>query len=223
VQITALGDSAVAIEVGEVVTPAVLDKVWSLTLRLRTNSPRGTVEIVPAATTVTVFYDPCRITGFKEFCAELELCAATTKDARLKNPRTIIVPVCYGGEFGPELSGVAAQAKLTEQAVVALHTKPVYTVLAVGFLPGFPYLGGLNPKLHSPRLAQPRVAVAAGSVGIGGQQTGIYPIESPGGWNLIGRTPLKLFQAEEADPSLFSVGDRVKFKAITPEEFAQWK
>lgn len=212
-----------AIEVGEVVTTAVLAKVGALTLKLRKDPPRGTVEIVPAATTVTVFYDPCRITGFKDFCAELEIFANKAKLAKVKKPRAIIVPVCYGGEFGPELSVVATQAKLTEKAVVVLHTKPVYTVHAVGFMPGFPYLGGLNPKLHTPRLDQPRVIVAAGSVGIGGSQTGIYPFESPGGWNLIGRTPLKLFQAEEVEPSLFSVGDRVMFKAITMEEFEKWK
>jgi inhibitor of KinA len=118
---------------------------------------------------------------------------------------------------------VAAQAELAPGKVAELHGRADYQVAAVGFTPGFPYLTGLPKKLHTPRLATPRVAVPAGSVGIGGPYTGIYPMASPGGWNLIGRTPLELFRANDAAPALLRVGDRVKFRAISPEEFATWK
>jgi len=134
-------------------------------------------------------------------------------------PRTVEIPVCYGDEFGPDLALVAKQAKLPPEEVVKRHAKPEYLVYLVGFAPGFPYLGGLPKELETPRHAKPRMVVPPGSVGIGGAQTGIYPLATPGGWNLIGRTPVKIFRPADNPPVLLRAGDRVKFKVITPAEF----
>jgi inhibitor of KinA len=218
-----MGDTAVVLQLGSGIKETTLARVRALAGALEREPPAGVVDIVPSATAVTVFYDLARIQGFAELCAALKMHAARIKPLKRKAIRTLTIPVCYGGEHGVDLVEVATQAGLSEAAVIALHAQTTYLVHAVGFMPGFPYLGGLAKKLHTPRRAQPRAQVPAGSVGIGGEQTGVYPLVSPGGWNLIGRTPLKLFQPGEAPPILLRVGDRVKFKPITPEEFAAWK
>jgi inhibitor of KinA len=130
--------------------------------------------------------------------------------------------VCYDSSLAPDLELVAAKVKLSVEAVIKLHSAATYRVQAIGFAPGFPYLAGLNPKLKLPRLKTPREKVAAGSVGIGGDQTGIYPFATPGGWNIIGLTPVKLFDIKKESPSLLSGGDEVIFKPITKEAFSQW-
>ena len=199
----------------------------------------GVVEVVPAYTTVTVFYDnalhpPGEASPYERVCRLIAARAEKTEHswpdivrenlgARRDEAAHIEIPVCYGGEFGPDLETVAGQAKLEAQEVVELHSSASYVVHAVGFTPGFPYLGGLPARLRMPRRATPRTIVPAGSVGIGGEQTGVYPIATPGGWQLIGRTPLALFRAMENPPALLRVGDHVRFAAITPEEFAAWK
>ena len=127
--------------------------------------------------------------------------------------------MCYGGEFGPDLGRVAAQAKLTPEEVIKRHSKATYLVYLIGFAPGFPYLGGLPKELATPRHPKPRMAVPAGSVGIAGEQTGIYPQVTPGGWNLIGATPLPLFRPQAEPPVLLQPGDEVKFKPVGPDEF----
>jgi inhibitor of KinA len=187
----------------------------------------GVSEVVPAYTTVTVFYDAWRaVAAGAPEDGIVEWLSARVKE-RLKDPpkaakakpRVIEVPVCYGGEFGPDLGRVAAQAKVFPDEVVKRHSAAKYLVHLIGFAPGFPYLGGLPKSLVTPRHAKPRMAVPAGSVGIGGEQTGIYPQVTPGGWNLIGRTPLHLFRPEENPPVLLQAGDEVRFKPITVEEF----
>ncbi|MCZ8523652.1 MULTISPECIES: 5-oxoprolinase subunit PxpB [Paenibacillus] len=135
--------------------------------------------------------------------------------------RLLVIPACFGGPAGPDLSGVAARAGLSPEEAVTLYCSAVYTVHLIGFLPGFPYLGGLPPRLESPRLAQPRTVVPAGSIGIAGRQTGVYPVDSPGGWQLIGRTPLRLFDAEHTPPALLQPGDRVRFEAVSAETCAE--
>jgi inhibitor of KinA len=134
-----------------------------------------------------------------------------------------VLPVCYGGEFGPDLATVAAHCGLSGADVIALHSGASYRVYAIGFVPGFPYLGGLPAALGVPRRATPRIRVPAGSVGIGGAQTGVYPLATPGGWHLIGRTPVELFRPHEGRPCRLGMGDRVQFQAISPEEFAAWR
>ncbi|MBE35867.1 MAG: kinase inhibitor [Opitutaceae bacterium] len=218
-----MGDTAVVVGFGNVIGATTLEKVRAATIALETNPPLGTLDVMPAFTTITVVYDPAMPGGYATFQERLLACLKTVKRLRRGMVTTLTIPVCYGGEFGPDLGLVAQGAKLSERAAIASHTRPKYIVGAVGFAPGFPYLAGLPIKLHTPRRSNPRLKVPAGSVAIGGKQTGVYPQESPGGWHLIGRTPLKLFNAEEVYPSLLKTGDQVQFKAITAEEFAAWK
>ena len=219
-----LGDAAVVIELGSERDEVALTRVHALTAALRRDPPAGVIDIVPAFATVTVFYDLLRIGGFESFCAELKTRAGR---AAVSPPhdsgRLVEIPVCYGDEWGPDLLEVATSAGQSPDEVVALHSGADYRVFAIGFAPGFPYLIGLPAKLQIPRRANPRVRVPAGSVAIGGAQTGIYPLAMPGGWNLIGQTPLALFQAEASPAALLNVGDRVKFRPITKEAFARWK
>lgn len=145
------------------------------------------------------------------------------EEVTLGQPRTIIIPVCYGGEFGPDLEYVAAEHGLTPDEVIAIHTSGDYLVHMIGFAPGFPYLGGLSDKIATPRRSTPRLRVEAGTVGIGGQQTGVYPVMTPGGWQCIGRTPLALFRPMEDPPSLLTAGDRVRFASISLQEYLEQK
>jgi len=227
---TPLGDNALMLEVGDVIDEPTHRRVQEAWRVLAAAPLPGVTELVPAYTTVTLFYDPVLAVQAGAPGDDIfEWLVARAKE-RLKNPpkmekpkgRTVDIPVCYGGEFGPDLGLVAKQAKLSPEEVIKRHTKPEYLVYLVGFAPGFPYLGGLPKELETPRHAKPRMVVPPGSVGIGGAQTGIYPLATPGGWNLIGRTPEKIFRPAEHPPVLLRAGDRVKFKAITAEEFAKW-
>jgi inhibitor of KinA len=139
----------------------------------------------------------------------------------LPEPRLVEIPVCYGGEYGPDLKDVAELHGLTMQRAIEVHVSATYIVYFLGFVPGFAYLGEVAEELATPRLATPRRRVAAGSVGIAGRQTGVYPVATPGGWRLLGRTPVKMFQPERAEMSLLSIGDRVRFVAISREQFAK--
>lgn len=219
-----LGDTAVVLALGDTVDDAMLARVRVLTQAIEHHRLRGVVDIVPAFASVTVFYDLAHLGDFAAFCAELEAIAARAQDAMERvDPRLVEVPVCYGGEFGPDLEHVAERAGLPPTGVVALHSGADYRVHAIGFAPGFAYLGGLPAQLHTPRRPTPRAKVAPGTVGIGGAQTGVYPLATPGGWNLIGRTPLKLFNPARAEPALLRAGDRVRFRPISPNDFIDYK
>ncbi len=229
---TALGDTAVVVALASGIDESVLPRVRALAALLERDRPAGFGEVVPAYATVTVFYDPCRLAAggerpFDRVCRHINERARHLDSEARKNfsapSRTVEIPVAYGGEFGPDLAEVAQHCRLKVDEVVKRHAAGDYLVHAIGFVPGFSYLGGLAKELHIPRRATPRPAVAAGSVGIGGAQTGVYPLVTPGGWQLIGRTPLVIFAAGAPEPARLRVGDRVKFRAITPEEFAAWK
>ncbi|MDI1250000.1 MAG: 5-oxoprolinase subunit PxpB [Lacunisphaera sp.] len=228
---TPLGDNALMLEVGDVIDEPTHRRVQDAWRVLAAAPLPGVIELVPAYTTVTLFYNPALAVQVGAPEDDIfEWLVAQVKE-RLKHPpkmekakgRTVEIPVCYGGEFGPDLGLVAKQAKLSPEEVVQRHAKPEYLVYLVGFAPGFPYLGGLPKELETPRHAKPRMVVPPGSVGIGGAQTGIYPLATPGGWNLIGRTPEKIFRPAEHPPVLLRAGDRVRFTAISPEEFAKWE
>jgi antagonist of KipI len=220
-----LGDSAVVAEWGDSVAPATLRAVRAFATALASARLAGITEIVPAFTSVAVFYEPLKFGSETESpCAHVcrQLAAfgkATGTATEMSEGRTVTIPVCYGAEFGPDLAAVAAHASLSVDEVIQLHAGTEYLVHAIGFAPGFPYLGGLPEKLHMPRQATPRASVPAGSVGIGGAQTGVYPLATPGGWQLIGRTPLALFDPHRAEPALLRAGDRVKFSPMTREAF----
>lgn len=220
-QLTPLGDSAVVVTMADQVDELIVARVRALAAAIERRQLRGVTDVVPAFATVTVYYDWVPAGGFARVRADVaEICAETKGEPAPEPGRTIEIPVGYGVDFGPDLESVATQHGLTPAEVVRLHAGGSYLVHAIGFLPGFAYLGGLPPAIATPRRATPRREVPAGSVGIGGAQTGVYPLESPGGWNLIGRTALRLFDPARAQPSLFRAGDRVRFVELPAGQFS---
>lgn len=216
-----LGDSAAVIVLGDAVDAPLADRVRRVAEEIGRHPPAGVVDIVPAFASVALYFDPVRMAPFEALAPELEAQVARADlTPRGSVARRVEIPVCYGGEFGPDLAGVASHTGISADAVTARHAGAEYLVQAIGFSPGFPYLGGLPANLATPRRATPRPSVPAGSVGIGGAQTGIYSLETPGGWNLIGRTPRVLFDPARSEPALLRTGDQVIFKSIRPEEFA---
>jgi len=212
------GDSAVVVEYGEEIDARVNAKVRLLQHALEAGPRRGIVEVVPTYRSLMVHYDPMALS--RESLEALISTTAVQLPEEVREPvRTVEVPVLYGGDAGPDLADVAAFAGLDIQAVVDLHAAGDYVVFMLGFMPGFPYLGGLPQRIATPRLATPRTLVPAGSVGIAGAQTGVYPAESPGGWRLIGRTPVALFDPRRSPPTLLEAGDRVRFVPITAADY----
>ena len=230
-RITPLGDTALTIELGDSIDESTHRRVQVAWQALRAQSLPAVTELVPAYTSVTLFYDPyvavqagAPDAGVVEWLSvRVRECLKNPPKMEKAKPRLVEIPVCYGGEFGPDLGQVAKHAKLSAEEVIKRHSKADYLVYLIGFAPGFPYLGGLPKELNTPRHAKPRMNVAPGSVGIAGNQTGIYPLGTPGGWNLIGRTPLRLFTPKENPPVLLRAGDRVKFRAISAVEFTKWE
>jgi len=231
-EITALGDSALIVRVRENFGEApeeALSAVLAAQHRLENAQLRGVIEFAPAYTTVAMFFDAARVVsagakpdGVFDWLAErVRDALRDSNESRHDRIETsfVEVPVCYETEFAPDLDEVARHAGVHRQEVVDLHSSAEYRVHCVGFTPGFPFLGGLPPKLATPRRDIPRKEIPAGSVGIGGTQTGIFPLKSPGGWNVIGRTPLRLFDPQRNPPVLFRAGDHVRFRAITRAEF----
>ncbi len=226
-----LGDRAVMITLGATIDQATHRRVRAVCARLDERPAPGMIEYVPAFTSVVVHYDPARVgegdgshpaAPYTRMVAALdELLVGVEEGASLPAP-TVEIPVCYGGELGPDLDEVARVHGLSADDVIRMHTEGDYLVYMVGFMPGFAYLGGLPEVLVTPRRAVPRTRVPAGAVGIGGSQTGVYPMESPGGWNLIGRTPRQIFLPAQEPPTLLRMGDHVRFHAISREQFDEW-
>lgn len=206
-----LGDTALVLDAAP---PATLDcqrRIWALAEHARLM--QHVVEVVPGMNNLTIVFDPLEA-DYETLAAQLESgwdAAAQTIDA---DTAEIEIPVRYGGDGGPDLAALAQHTGLSVDEVVKRHTEAEYVVFFLGFQPGFAYLGGLDPALAMPRRSEPRLEVPAGSVGIGGAQTGIYPAASPGGWQLLGRTELKLFDPARNPPTLMQPGDRVRFKAL---------
>lgn len=217
-QFEIMGDRGLLVVYGAAIDPEINCKVLAVTQAIEQNRPAGVIEIVPAYCALLIVYHPLTTTAatLQQQVVDLEdqLTRVTPSE-----PETVEVPVCYGDVHGPDLQQVATLNGLNEEMVIALHSAPSYPIYMLGFTPGFPFLGGLSPKLHTPRLDRPRTRVPAGSVGIANNQTGIYPVDSPGGWQLIGRTPLRLFDARRSAPFLLKAGNRLKFKPITAETF----
>lgn len=216
--VTPLGDRALIATVGTTIDEATHRRVRALTARLDRAHLQGAIEIVPAFASVAVHYDPALV-NFEDLARAIEPLLMELDQELLPTSARIEIPVCYGGAFGPDLPDLAASRGLTEREVIDIHSGTEYRVHMLGFAPGFPYLGGLDPRIALPRRDTPRTRVPASSVGIGGNQTGIYPIESPGGWHLIGRTPLQLFDPVRSPPALVSPGDTLVFRSITEDEF----
>ena len=212
------GDCAVRVVLGADAAPATLRRVRAFCHVLAEAGLDGVSEWVPGYATVTVFYRPERV-RYAAVCARLRAAAARAAKSVLPSPSLLSLPVCYGGTFGPDLGFVAEHAKLAPGDVTARHAARIYLVHFIGFTPGFPYLSGLDPQLATPRLERPRISVPAGSVGIAGAQTGVYPQETPGGWRIIGRTPVKLFEARRVPPVPVGPGDTLRFRPVDEAEF----
>ena len=208
------GDRALVVELGDGISPDVNSKVRDLLVTIDQQSLPGVIDLVPSYRSILVQYDPIRIL-YEELTArigDLERTLASSAPAR---PRIVEVPTLYGHEeYGPDLEFVARHARLDQEDVIRIHSGADYRVYMMGFSPGFPYLGGLSDRLTTPRLATPRAQIPAGSVGIAETQTGVYPVASPGGWRLIGRTPLELFDALRQPPALLAAGDTIRFTPI---------
>jgi inhibitor of KinA len=236
-EIIPLGDSALIARLRDRFEDApeeALDAVLRAFQRLRGSAVPGVIELASAYTSVAVFYDPIAVAKATETPDEVfdwlatrirAAVAGVADPGRIARSRshTIEIPVCYDSEFALDIDDVAQRANISPSEVIRLHSAAEYRVACIGFVPGFPFLAGLPKKLATPRRDVPRKQIPPGSVGIGGAQTGVYPLVSPGGWNLIGRTPLRLFDPEKNPPTLLRAGERVRFRAIPRDEFESLK
>ena len=220
VRILSAGEQGLVIEFGDKVDPAVNRKVHDLSKLLQQQQNLGIREVVPTYRSLLVYFDPL-VVSRRELTDQITkfLAAGGADGSANTETRLVTIPVCYGGEYGPDLAFVAQHNGLSEAEVIQIHTSTPYLVYMLGFTPGFPYLGGMSDKIATPRLKQPRTAIPAGSVGIAGNQTGFYPVQSPGGWQLIGQTPVKGFDPRLEQPFLLCAGDYVQFQAITATEY----
>lgn len=217
------GDLALMIEFENEISPETNARVRAADFYLREESGwEGLLEIIPTYRSLLVYFDP-GVWDYNRLKEELMALPDLIKKTEVPNPSTLEIPVVYGGEYGPDLEYVAEHNGISTEEVVEIHHSSSYLIYMLGFVPGFPYLGGMSEKIATPRLKSPRVAIPAGSIGIAGAQTGIYPLESPGGWQLIGRTPLKLFDPEKEDPFLPKPGHYLKFFPIEEKDFEKFR
>lgn len=212
------GDSAVCVEFGNEISPEINKKIRAFKIAVEKSDIPGIVETVPTYRSLLVHYHP-EVIGFKALTEEFDKLMGSLSSIPIPPPTVIEIPVLYGGEMGPDIENVAEHNHKTVEEVIKIHTSEEYLIYMIGFIAGFPYLGGMSKEIATPRLKSPRVKIEGGSVGIAGKQTGIYPVASPGGWQLIGRTPLKLYDAEREKPVLLEAGQYIKFAAVTEEEY----
>jgi KipI family sensor histidine kinase inhibitor len=217
-----MGDRSVLVELGDEISPAVNQKVCEIFVGLDQQAIDGILELVPGYRSLLVVYNPLRI-DLKELKRQIDETLGQLDTSQLPTPKTVEIPVVYGEEYGPDLDWVAEFQKITPEEVIQLHTQPIYRVYMIGFMPGYTYLGEVPDALVTPRRETPRTHVPRGSVGIAQKQTGIYPVESPGGWQIIGQTPVGLFDPQQNPPSLLEMGDQVKFYAISKKDMLKWQ
>ncbi|MDY6790126.1 MAG: 5-oxoprolinase subunit PxpB [Thermodesulfobacteriota bacterium] len=212
------GDRGLLVEYGDEIDPDINNKVRSMAIVMEKESLTGVLEVIPTYRSLLIIYEPDMTNPTK---LEKEILALEERLSTIKipPPDRVEIPVCYGGKYGPDIRFVAEHNSITTDDVVRIHSRAEYQIYMIGFTPGFPFLGGLPKKLYTPRLETPRSFVPERSVGIANNQTGIYPVASPGGWQLIGRTPIKLFDPESSKPFLYKAGDRIKFTPISAEDY----
>jgi inhibitor of KinA len=215
-----LGDAAFLIKVGDDISPNIHRKVRALKISIQKSEIKGIQEIIPAYNELMICYQPKEL-NYNDLLTRLKKLERNIESVDLPKPKVIQIPVCYDKKFAPDIEIVAQKNKLLVDDVIQIHTSSKYLIYMLGFTPGFCYLGGLNKKIATPRKDNPRERIEAGSVGIAGNQTGIYPIDSPGGWQIIGKTPLKLFNPENKHPFLLEAGNYIKFESISVKEFEE--
>ena len=212
------GESAVTVNFSSEINEACNRKLRYFVREIEAQKVKGVRECVPAFCSATVYFDPF-FTNHKKLQKALTKIIESYKEEGSGKKRVFLIPVCYEGEFSPDLDDVCAHSGLKRDEVIAIHSGTDYLIYMLGFLPGFPYLGGMDSRIATPRLDSPRTSIPQGAVGIGGEQTGIYPLASPGGWRLIGRTPVKPYDPERAEPILYKAGDYIRFCPISKSEF----
>jgi len=213
-----MGDSAIQIDFGQEIAPEVNARITAFVGLIKEQKIEGIIDMIPAFCTLLVNYDP-RIVAYQELLDRLDELSKLDVQVQKASSKVFEIPVLYDGEGGPDLENVAKLAGLSKEEVIEIHSGSDYLIYMLGFMPGFPYLGGLDERIHTPRLDEPRVKIPSGSVGIGAAQTGLYPLESPGGWQLLGRTPVKTYDPNRETPILFDAGDYIRFVPITEEEY----
>ncbi|MDR1831664.1 MAG: 5-oxoprolinase subunit PxpB [Fusobacteriaceae bacterium] len=213
------GDSALIVELGNEISPLINSKVRKITEYLDSLKNDFILDLLPTYRSVIIYYDPRKI-SYEEMVELVSDNCDTSYQSMENVPKQVVeIPVLYGGEYGPDIETIAKHNKLTTDEVVQIHASRDYLVYMLGFTPGFPYLGGMSKKIATPRLKEPRKRIPAGSVGIAGEQTGIYPLSSPGGWQLLGRTPLKIFNLQSDPHFLLEAGDTIRFVPIAKGEY----
>lgn len=214
------GDSSILIVFGDAISARTNQRIAATVRLIREQKIEGIVDMIPAFVSLLINYNPLVI-SYDSLRERLEAILQMKTESLDTVRRVFEIPVCYGGEYGPDLGIIAKNAGLSEREVIDIHTSCDYLIYMLGFLPGFCYLGGLDERIHTPRLKTPRLKIPAGSVGIGGSQTGIYPMESPGGWNLMGMTPVRTYDPERDVPILVQAGDYIRFVEIDEAEFSR--
>lgn len=212
------GDTSLTVEFGNEISESINTQIRAFSIALQNSKIPGIVETVPTYRSLMIHYDPGVIL-YKPLVQKLTALLGQLDKIEIPPSEVLEIPVLYGGEMGPDLDFVAQHSGKTPEEVVQIHTSTEYLIYMLGFTPGFTYLGGMSDEIATPRLKTPRVKIPAGSVGIAGSQTGVYPIDSPGGWQLIGRTPVRMYDPDRETPILPQAGQYIKFYAITQKEF----
>ncbi len=222
IRILTAGDSSLLVEFGNEISPEINRKIAAAVQLLREQHIEGIVDMIPTYCSLLINYDP-RVLSYEEISERVRGVVKMETWAGSQKKKIFEIPVCYGGEYGPDIANIAQHAGLSEEEVIQIHSSRDYLIYMLGFLPGFTYLGGLDERIHTPRLANPRLKISAGSVGIGGSQTGIYPLDSPGGWQLMGMTPVKTYDPNREVPILVEAGDYIRFVPISEAEYLRIK